>query len=87
MWGENGLKLKFSLQTISGLTHKEKERDCTLREIEPRAYLPFDLDFESHPDCTERDRWRTQSPSTSHPSTSLFDFDFKSHPDCTERDR
>ena len=89
MWGGNGLKWKFSLQTISKLTRKERERSHPERDrtqsLEPFDFAPFDFDFESHPDRTLQLRRRTQSPSTSHPSTSLFDFDFESHPDRTLR--
>ena len=41
MWGGNGLKWKFSLQTISGLTCKERERERS--HPEPFDFAPFDF--------------------------------------------
>ena len=47
MWGGNGLKWKFSLQTISGLTCKERERSHPKRDQtqspEPFNLAPFDF--------------------------------------------
>ena len=59
MWGGNGLKGKFSLQTISGLTRKERERSHPERD-RTQSLEPFD--FKSHSDRTLRLCWRTQSP-------------------------
>ena len=44
MRGRNGLKWKFSLQTISGLTCKERERSHAERShLEPFDFAPFDF--------------------------------------------
>ena len=65
MWGKNGLKWKFSLQTISGLTCKERERSHPERDQtqspEPFNLAPFDFAV----------RLRLRIAPRSHPSTSL----------------
>ena len=59
MWGGNGLKWKFSLQTITRLTRKERERDRT-QSPKPFDFAPFNFAV----------RLRLRITPRSHPSTS-----------------
>ena len=59
MWGGNGLKWKFSLQTITRLTRKERERDRT-QSPKPFDFAPFNFAV----------RLRLRITPRLHPSTS-----------------
>ena len=77
MWGGNGLKWKFSLQTITRLTRKERERDRT-QSPKPFDFAPFNFAV----------RLRLRITPRSHPSTSSANPEPRSRlqlcRDCTE---
>ena len=68
LWPENCLKWKFSLQTISGLSHKERERERERAQITPQTKLQSDDHRSSSPTTTDRSRRATPAPI--HTSTN-----------------
>ena len=67
---ENRERAEWEGDRARAQREREREKRSNLEpRSQPRAHFAVRLH-----------RW-TQSPSTSHPSTSPFDFDFKSHPD------
>ena len=73
MWGGNGLKWKFSLQTISKLTRKERERSHPERDRtqspKPFDFAPFDFAVRLQLRISPRSH-----PSTSPTNPEPFDF-------------
>ena len=85
LWPGNGLKWKFSLQTISGLTRKEREREREpLTSTSPTSPITaFDFDFADLWTHRSTNRSRLRLRRSTNPRTDLrpraFDLEPRTH--------